>query len=231
MSEVGDLLRGIAAAMWVGLAFLVFLMLRGALMERTPFLTKFGLGPSGVSMEFAEQKLDEAASKGVMGSRRDIGKPAKQAVAIRLERNADLMALARILWVDDHPGNNTPLIELFRSYGARVDTARSNDDALALLHESRYDVVISDVGRDNEPPNTELKGVEFAETTFQRWGQKAILATARFDPTRLPEATDRERLELTRRVSDTVFGRTNRLDEVIHLTLDMIERKIERNRV
>jgi len=62
-----------------------------------------------------------------------IGQAAKCSVVDRLQRNADLIASARILWVDDHPENNTPIVELLRLYGAAVETPRSNHEALALL--------------------------------------------------------------------------------------------------
>jgi CheY-like chemotaxis protein len=226
MSEVGDLLRGIAAAMWVLLAFSVFLVLRRVLIGRMPFLTKLGLGPTGVSMEFAEQKLDEAAGHSDEETRRAVGTVAKQAVLSRLERNADLMKRARILWVDDHPENNAGLIELFREFGARVETPRANEEALARLRANRYDVIISDVARDSEGPNSSLKGVEFAATVFEQWRQRVLLFTARFDPTNLPNSDAAERLEMVRLVLQVTFGRTNRYDEAVHLVLDVLERQL-----
>jgi CheY-like chemotaxis protein len=224
MSELGELLGGIAAALWVVLALAVFLALRRPLAKRISEATKIGLGPTGVSMEFAERKLEEAV-KVSEEPQREISQVAKRTVLDRLKRNADLLARARVLWVDDHPENNTPLIELLRQFGARVETPRSNDQALALLRESRYDVIISDVGRDDEGPNSDLKGVELAEAVFSQWGQRVLLFTLRFDPTQLPGASDAKRLAIARRVADTTFGRTNRYDEALHLILDLLERE------
>jgi CheY-like chemotaxis protein len=225
MSEFGDLLKGIAAAMWVVLAVVVFLTLRHPLAERVKVLTKLGLSPTGLSMEFAEKKLDEAVSGSDEESKRAIGEVAKRSVLDRLERNADLLSRARILWVDDHPENNTPIIELLRQFGARVETPRSNDEAFALLRANRYDVIISDVARDREGPDSDLKGVKLAETVFSQWGQRVVLFTARFDPTGLPGVSDADRLAIARLVGKVTFGRTNRFDEVLHLILDMVERQ------
>jgi response regulator RpfG family c-di-GMP phosphodiesterase len=61
-------------------------------------------------------------------------------------------------WADDHPEYNTAIAELLRQFGASVETPRSNAAALALLRASRYDVVISDVARDDEGPDSNLKG-------------------------------------------------------------------------
>lgn len=60
-----------------------------------------------------------------------------------------------------------------------------------MLGASRYDVIISDVARDNEGPASDLKGVELARTVFEHWGQRVLLFTARFDPARLPGFTAR----------------------------------------
>jgi CheY-like chemotaxis protein len=55
-----------------------------------------------------------------------------------------------ILWVDDHPENNTTLIEYFKKYNYLVTTVTSNREALALLSGASPPVslVITDVGRD-----------------------------------------------------------------------------------
>jgi CheY-like chemotaxis protein len=225
MSDFADLLKGISAALWVVLAFIVFLALRRGLGDRLPFLSKLGLSPTGVSMEFAEAKLAEAASQYDAETARSVGEVTTRTVFNRLQRNADLLRGCRILWVDDHPDNNVAILDILRKYGALVETPLSNRDALSLLGSSRYDVILSDVGRDSEEPNGKLKGIEFAEAVFAQWSQQVVLFTARFDPTRLPDTSDHDRLELTRRVATVVFGRTNRYDEALHLILDVLERQ------
>lgn len=226
MADAGDLLKGIAAALWVVLALLVFLSFRKALNSRLPFLTKLGLAPTGVAMEFAQQKLDEATEQTEPEVRQAVGQATKQTVLNRVERNADLLRRARALWVDDHPENNTSIVDLLRHFGTVVETPRSNGDALALMTTTRFDVVLSDVGRDDEGPESSLAGVRLAEEVFSRTGQQTILFTARFDPLRLPGASDAERLALARTISRVVSGRTNRYDEVLHLILDTLERTL-----
>ncbi|MFC6474812.1 response regulator [Glycomyces mayteni] len=71
--------------------------------------------------------------------------------ASRLALATDLLNGGAILWVDDHPEWNEALARLFRSAGIRVDTAVSTDDAMSDLARSSYDLVISDLGRPNEP--------------------------------------------------------------------------------
>ena len=224
MSDTADLLRAIAALSWAVLALLGFLALLRILRSQDAPLTKLGIGPGGVTLEWAEAKFDAAVAKAPDKTQRTIGNVAKRSVIERLKTHADLLAAARIVWVDDHPENNAALIELLREFKASVDTPRSNPEALRLLGESQYDVVISDVGRDDEGPGSDLKGIELARAVFERSGQRVLLFTTRFDPARVPGLSDEERLRLVIEVERSVFGRTNRYDEALHLVLDMLER-------
>jgi hypothetical protein len=168
VSNAATLINAIVAVLWVGLAFAAVLIVRNVLQARGGSLTRFGVGPSGVTMEFAEAKLDEAVRKSSIQDQQAVGQAAKRSVLDRLQRNSELLSRARILWTDDHPEYNTAIVELLRRFGAAVETPRSNAEGLALLQASRYDVVISDVARDNEGPGSNLKGLEFAEQGFQR---------------------------------------------------------------
>lgn len=224
MANIADLIGSIAALLWVMFAFVVVLILRGVIRTNRGPLTRLGLGPSGVTIEFAEAKLDEVIQASSEQTRQAVGSAAKRSVIDRLQRNSDLLQRARILWVDDHPEYNFPIVELLRRYGASVDTPRSNDDALGLLRANRYDVVISDVARDNEGPGSDLKGVELVEEVFRGWRMRSLLFTSHFNPATLPGATDAERLELVERLQRCVFATTNRMDEALHYILDMLER-------
>ncbi|MDX6479870.1 MAG: hypothetical protein QOG85_380 [Gaiellaceae bacterium] len=225
MSSAADLLRAVAGLAWVGLAILVVLALRSLLRGERGALTKLGFGLSGVTVEFADAKLSQATSNEQReNGSAAIGRAARRSVIDRLRTHSDLLGRARILWVDDHPENNAPLIDLLREFGATVDTPRSNADALALLRGSDYDVVISDVARDDEAPKGELKGVELAREVFDRWGRQVLLFTARFEPTQLPGASAEERLALVSDVRETVFATTNRADEALHYIMDLLER-------
>jgi CheY-like chemotaxis protein len=53
-----------------------------------------------------------------------------------------------IVWVDDHPENNTILAEKFNQAGYQVDQVTSTSDALKRLGSGRFDAVISDMTRD-----------------------------------------------------------------------------------
>lgn len=52
-----------------------------------------------------------------------------------------------VLWVDDHPRNNAVLVGQLEQMDVRVDTALSTSEALRRARRTRYDAVISDMGR------------------------------------------------------------------------------------
>ncbi|WP_105102959.1 response regulator [Microbulbifer pacificus] len=57
----------------------------------------------------------------------------------------------RILWVDDNPDNNRAERQQFESRGIAVYIVTNTEDALTLLSMYRYQAVISDMGRGDEP--------------------------------------------------------------------------------
>ena len=59
---------------------------------------------------------------------------------------------------------------------------------------------------------------------YRERGQSVVLFTARFDPARVPGKSIEERLDLVIPLDRAVFGRTNRMDEALHLIMDMLER-------
>lgn len=69
----------------------------------------------------------------------------------------------RILWVDDNPKNNSFFVASFESRGARVETALTTDEGIAMFKRSGYDAVISDMGR----PESGKAGIDLARAIKQ----------------------------------------------------------------
>jgi hypothetical protein len=59
---------------------------------------------------------------------------------------------------------------------------------------------------------------------FERWNQPVLLFTARFNPATVPGMTLEERLALVESLNEAVFGSTFRMDEILHLILDLLDR-------
>lgn len=69
----------------------------------------------------------------------------------RRKLRADLEAIppsSRVLWVDDHPENNEHEIRALKALEVEIDTVTSNDEAEQAVSRDGYDLIISDIGRD-----------------------------------------------------------------------------------
>jgi CheY-like chemotaxis protein len=60
-------------------------------------------------------------------------------------------SMKSILWVDNHPENNSYGRDFFENNGVEVGIALSTDQALSLLEHNSYAVIISDMGRREGP--------------------------------------------------------------------------------
>jgi CheY-like chemotaxis protein len=116
---------------------------------------------------------------------------------------------AQVLWVDDHPENNSWERRALRGLGARLDIALSNEEARYRLKRGDYDLVLSDLGRDSgENPRdviTELPPSGGAPEVIYYVGAKKDTPT--------PEA----------------FALTARPDELLNFITDALERRYYRS--
>jgi len=76
---------------------------------------------------------------------------AANAVTQAVTRLPDQHGEPRILWVDDLPDNNRLERQTFEELGISIELARSTDVGLDLLESEHFDLVITDMGRQEGP--------------------------------------------------------------------------------
>jgi CheY-like chemotaxis protein len=124
----------------------------------------------------------------------------------RAEQVEKVLRGARLLWVDDHPENNAWERELFRSLGAVIVSVESTRSALACLQTETFDLVLSDIRRDDES----IDGVEGAmQIQAARPTVPIVFYVQSLTSTRIPEPAS---------------GITDEPNELLHLVLDRLER-------
>ena len=69
----------------------------------------------------------------------------------RAVSHRNLLDAARVLWIDDHPENNSWERRSLEAFGVVFVTVQTTPSALAILSRERFDVIISDIGRDSGP--------------------------------------------------------------------------------
>ena len=76
----------------------------------------------------------------------------------------------RILWVDDDPGINKLVVEMFKFLGYQGDTVNNAKSALELLERKTYDLVITDIGM------PEMNGWQLADIIRDRFNGNMTVA-------------------------------------------------------
>lgn len=126
----------------------------------------------------------------------------------RASRLKQILIKAQILIVNDHPHHMTPTSTLLTNSGIEVDIADSTNEAIRLMKTKHYDAVISDMKRGE----IEGEGQRFLNKTRELGiSRPTIFSVARF--------------EAERGVPPYAFGISNYVDELVHLTFDVIERE------
>lgn len=200
-----ELIRLIPNVLWILLiAGIVAAFYKPLLNQILPRLG--GLSAFGVQVTFMQQELDKVIKQ--QGP--DVTDKERSLVLRRAQRVMAISQKAQVLWVDDMPDNNIYLRDLLRSLGIYVDLAKNTFDAVSMVALTKYDVIISDMKRDGDSKAGIKMLAEFQQRNLDayRW---TVFYFSQFDP--------------GRGVPTYAFGATNRPDELIHLILDILERK------
>ncbi len=86
-----------------------------------------------------------------------------RAAIVRAERSAPAIKGAVVLWVDDNPPNNQLEVDILSDLGIRFVHALSTKEAMERLERDKYDLVISNVGRDEPPTPLSTCAVHYFE--------------------------------------------------------------------
>ena len=129
-------------------------------------------------------------------------------VSRRAVRLQTLIRGARVLLVNDVPSEMLQVIAILRELGVDVDVVTTTEEALSRLREHAYDVIISDMRRGASVD----EGMRFLTRIRQdRILRPTIFTVGQYQP--------------DRGTPPYAFGITNRVDELLNLLFDAIERE------
>lgn len=124
--------------------------------------------------------------------------------AVRLET---IIRGARVLLVNDIPAEMRHVIAILRALDIEVEVVTTSANALKLLAESRFDAVISDMRRGQVAD----EGIRFLKRMHQgSLLRPTIFTVGQYQP--------------ERGTPPYAFGITNRVDELLNLLFDILER-------
>ncbi len=113
----------------------------------------------------------------------------------------------RVLWVDDNPDTVMYESGVLQGLGMLVEFAKTSANAMERLGKEKFQIVVSDIRRNGK--NTE--GLDF-------------MAQMRAAGLNMPLIYYVSELDKTKGVPIGAFGITDDPNELIHLTLDVVER-------
>ncbi len=166
----------------------------------------------GVQLDLKPDDVRQAgATKGI-----DVTSSEDSALYARAVRAQDVLRDAEALWVDDQPAVDVPERRLLHKIGLFVETARSTDEALAALRtgpgSGRFEVVVTDMRRGGD-----------------RSAGEALIRQMRAEGHEQPVILYVEELESGKGTPHGAFGITNRPDELLHLVIDALDRRLGRS--
>lgn len=226
MSDFIDFLEQLPPFLWFGIAaFLVWRYRRSVEALLARFTAFKGMG---VELEFAGQALNKAVAdnpsfttpdktiEGAMQQTRSFApveitaKDKRQALDRAVEKRA-LLQGAQILWVDDVPRNNLNERIMFRRLGVASTAVTSTAKAIEVLEidEPLYDVIISDIKRDDDP----AAGLVLLRQHKDRNGTLPIIFYVGHK-------------DIGKSLPAGAFGLTNRPDELLNLVIDALEEAV-----
>lgn len=132
----------------------------------------------------------------------------KDVLMDRMARVKELRIPFQLLWIDDHPEWSQSEIHLVQSLGVTVTIVESSQDARNALEAGKYDLVVSDINREG---NTKA-GVDFLSQ---------IAGSLLYRPFIFYVG----QLNQQRGTPPFAFGITNWPNELLHLIMDVMERK------
>ena len=133
---------------------------------------------------------------------------AKDALVQRLSYIKQKEVSIKGLWIDDHPGNQAYEKELLSTIGVKFDTVLNSEQAWYQINHNEYDLIISDINRNGDPK----AGLELLNKTVHNGlNIPFIFFAANINP--------------ALGTPPYAFGITNLIGDLLHLVMDVIERK------
>ena len=196
-----ELIKIIPSVLWIifiaVLLFVFYMPIKNVLIPQLSEFKAFG-----IEAKFIKEELTKAAYQNP-----EVKEKALDQVARRAQRIALIIQGAKLLLVNDIPEEMIHAQRILQSLGVVIDVARNTQTALTMMAQTDYDLIVSDMSRNGIPD----EGLRFLKESIKRSVYRpTIFTVANFDP--------------SRGVPAYAFGITNRVDEMLNLIFDVLER-------
>jgi len=204
-----EIIKIIPDLLWVLLALVIFIY-SYRLIKKTLLPNVTNISAFGIKINMLKESIDsiyDIAKKDKMWDV-SISELDKNIVLKRTNRNLNLFKNLSILWFDDRPDTLKNEIKMFRQLGGKIEITTTLEKTISMLKTNNFDLMISDIDRNN--------GEEDGVSTL-----KQLYKNKTYVPTIFYIGDVNEELG----IPPHAFGLTNRPDELLHLVIDILERK------
>jgi len=204
-----EIIKIIPDLLWVLLALVIFIY-SYRLIKKTLLPNVTNISAFGIKINMLKESIDsiyDIAQKDKMWDV-SISELDKDIVLKRTNRNLNLFKNLSILWFDDRPDTLKNEIKMFRQLGGKIEITTTLEKTISMLKTNNFDLMISDIDRSN--------GEEDGVSTL-----KQLYKNKTYVPTIFYIGDVNEELG----IPPHAFGLTNRPDELLHLVIDILERK------
>jgi CheY-like chemotaxis protein len=111
-----------------------------------------------------------------------------------------------VLWVDDVPANNAFEQQTLSALGVRMDLAKSTAEAMTMVEQFAYDLILSDIARDSRDA-----GLVFLRKLREAGYRTEVVFYI-------------GRVDASRPIPIGAFGMADRPEPLLHYVLDALER-------
>lgn len=190
MQDWAALLTAVGAALWPVVVVAVVLLFRRPLID---LLRRDSVAIEAPGFKLSAQREKEAAEAYAAAmAERGAGSPGTDAAHAEVRDVAGVVEILgyrpHLLWVDDRPSNNSYERATMAALGMTFDLSADTADALERIRRTRYDLIISDMGR----PSGQTAGYRLLETLRAAGNTTPfIIYAASADPEHFDEAVRR----------------------------------------
>lgn len=204
-----ELIKLIPSILWLLFVVIILILFyRPIRNDLLPNLSAFKAG--GIELSFVKESMNaalELAEKSPQW-KVHVSSEERERVLRRAKQHLKIFEDTQILWVDDHPENNLNERRMFCRLHADIDIAQNTEDALEMVKSGKYNLIISDMARNSDA----TAGLDF----IKRFRMKDLMTPVIFYV---------GILDHSKGIPSMAFGITNRPDELLHLTIDALERQ------
>ncbi len=209
MEIVIEIIKIIPSILWFLFSIIVIFLFSSSIRELLPRLGR--IKSSGIEFEFLAKQIDSAIEFAEKTPKWniEISQLEKDNILKRINLNSDYFENKNFAWIDDEPENIINEISLLKMLKVKIDIFKCNSSFLEDKNvDSKYDLVLSDILR----KDINESGLNLLESNLIKNKIPIIFYIGEYD----------NKLGVPKKA----FGITNKPNELFHLIIDVLNRKV-----